>query len=115
MSRTDLLNALVQADRVRRASKAAFGREFLVETCLAITSLDETFLFDEVIASLSEAAAETHAQPPSESTIRKDLERLRETFGAIERLPPSKGERLRREVRRPSPLWDLCDELATRT
>lgn len=85
-----------------------------METCLAITSLAETFLFDEVFELLSEVATEAHSPPPSVSAIRKDLDRLRDTFSAIERLPFTKGERLRREVRRSSSLWALCDELALR-
>ncbi len=114
MSRTALFVALVHAERVRRLSKAAFGRDFLVETCLAIAALDETFLFDDVSDLLAAAAREAHVAPPSASATRKDLDRLREAFGAIERIPAHRGERLRREVRRATPLWALCAELAER-
>jgi hypothetical protein len=114
MPRTDLLRALTHADQVRLASKAAFGREFLIESCLAIAALDDTFLFEDVFVLLAEVADQAGVQPPSSSAIRKDLERLRDTFGVIERLPATRGERLRREVRRPSQLWSLCIELVDR-
>ena len=105
---------MAHAALVRQTSRAAFGRDFLVETCLAICELDQTFLFDDVHARLVRAATEAAVQPPSSSAVRKDLQRIRDAFGATDRLPATRGERLRREIRVASPLWDLCRHLADR-
>jgi hypothetical protein len=114
LTRTELVALLGEWERLRRTSKDAFGREFMIETCLAIRFLEETFLFDDVFEALSSASREAGAPEPSASVVRKDLQRLRETFRATRRLPPTKGERLRRETRLETPLWSLCERLAER-
>ncbi len=114
MTRTELVSLLGESERLRRTSKDAFGREFMIETCLAICLLEKTFLFDDVFDTLTSASRDAGALEPSSSVVRKDLQRLRETFAAIQRLPPTRGERLRRETRLETPLWSLCERLAAR-
>jgi hypothetical protein len=112
MNRTDLIDLIRRAEAVRATSKAAFGRDHLIETCLAAASLGETFVFDDLMAALRENCEKVGVGPPSASTVRQDLNRLRDTLRAVERLPAVRGERLRREARRDSAIWALCRELA---
>jgi hypothetical protein len=112
MDRMDLIDVLRRAEAVRATSKAAFGRDHLIETCLAAASLGDTFVFDDLMAALGETCGELEVSPPSASTVRQDLNRLRGTFRAVERLPAVRGERLRREARHASAIWTLCRELA---
>lgn len=113
MARTALKNWLSDPQVNRRKSKDAFGREFLAETGFAIAALEgDTFLFEDVEAVLQETAKELGIEPPSSAQIRKDLQRIRDVFGAVERLPKLKGEQLRRETKKTSAFWSLLSEFA---
>ena len=107
-------NSRVTSQRVRDISRAAFGRESQIEVALIVRDLADEFAFDDVITAVLEMCERCEIDAPSEAAVRTDLKRMRETFGALERLPRLRGTIERREVRRPGPLWELCEALYSR-
>jgi hypothetical protein len=115
MSSGHLRRALEDAGRVRQLSKQAFDRTSLIEVCVAIADMDETFAFGDLYERLESAADQVGVVPPDESSVRNDLKRLRDTFRALERQPVSRGDRVKREKRLKSPIWALAHDLVDRT
>jgi len=111
---TGHLEALRTSESVRDLSRRAFNSSMRVELCLLIEELGETFIFDELFERAVALAERCNVEGPSQSNVRKELERLRKDFGALERLPRVKGSLIKREVRRESAVWNLCRELHAR-
>jgi hypothetical protein len=111
----DEMSSLLPSLAMRELSKRAFGRESQVETGVAVTTIDHVFVFDELFGAVTARAQEAGLTPPSSSAVRKDVERMREVFGALQRVPTLRSERVRHETRIDGPFWSLCIELARRT
>jgi hypothetical protein len=99
--------------QVRALSKAFFNSLYRVEVAQAVRALSEVFFFEELESLLRQVAVASDVDPPSPAKLREELSKLRE-IGALERLPRVKGDAIRREVRKPSALWPLADELQAR-
>lgn len=99
---------------LREASKAAFGRSSQIEVALVVASFESTFVFDDVYELVVERSRTAGLDPPGQSAVRTDLARLRTAFKAVEVLPTVRGDQLQRHVRKPSPIWDLCLDLAAK-
>lgn len=100
---------------LRHLSRRAFNSSYRIEVGLAIPELDETFVFDELWELLAEICKQSAVEAPSQSKVREEVRRLREDFGALERLPRARGSLIQREIRKPSPFWDLCRHLSVRS
>jgi hypothetical protein len=103
------------SERQRALSKEAFNSQYRIEVSLAVLELAETFTFDDLASAVNDMATASGVEPPSPTALRRELQRLRDVYGALERLPRVKGESVKREVRRPSALWDVCREVALRS
>lgn len=98
--------------RLRELSKLAFNRATQAEVVLIARTLPKTgFTFEQVYDLALRASRAAGMEEPSESAVRKDLARMREPFGALERPGRARGQLERVEVQRSSSLWKLCDEL----
>lgn len=78
---------------------------------IARTLPADGFTFEQVYELAVAGAQAAGIEEPSESAVRKDLARMREAFGALERPTRERGQLERIEVRRASSLWDLCEEM----
>jgi hypothetical protein len=101
-------------DDLRSTSKEALSLASQIEVALAAESLPDVFTFEEVKAELVARAGESDVEPASDAAIRQALERMRDTYGATERLPRLKGVLTRHERRVDGPFWDLCRSLYDR-
>lgn len=98
--------------RLRQLSKLAFNRATQAEVVLLARTLPgHGFTFEQVYELAAAAAEAAGMEQPSESAVRKDLARMRDAFGALERQTRARGQLERVEVPQDSSLWMLCDEL----
>lgn len=100
------------SSRLRQLSKLAFNRATQAEVVLVANTLPRSgFTFEQVYELVVSAAKSADLDEPSPSAVRKDLARMREAFGALERPSRPRGQLEHYEVWRSSSLWKLCEEL----
>lgn len=102
------------SEPLRQLSTSAFNSAYRVEIGLAIPQLEETFVFEDLWELLVDVCQQSDIEPPSQSKVREELRRLRQDLGVLERLPRVRGSLIQREIRKPSPFWELCHHLSDR-